>query len=181
MLPTFPGLVPCHRKVTNYRNSRRPSRKLPSTAARPGKPGAKPVVGRSYCKLSKLILYAMRNISLFTMSAFYVIAGVNHFWHEEFYLKIMPSWLPWHKALVAVSGICEIVFGLLLIISSTRRFASWCIILLLIAIFPANIQMMINYWNENNPNLWITIVRLPLQIILIWWAYSFTKLTDTLR
>ena len=46
---------------------------------------------------------------------------------------------------------------------------------LLVAIFPANIQMMINFWNKNNPYLWIAIARLPLQILLIWWAWSYTK------
>jgi len=87
----------------------------------------------------------------------------------------MPPWLPLHNELVIISGICETLFGLLLVIPPTRRFAAWCIILLLIAIFPANIQMMINYWNEDKPGLWITILRLPLQFILIWWAYSFAK------
>ncbi len=83
--------------------------------------------------------------------------------------------MPWHKNLVILSGICEIIFGFLLIFSSTRRLAAWGIILLLIAVFPANFQMMINYKYEANPRLWISIVRLPLQIVLIWWAYGFTK------
>ena len=109
------------------------------------------------------------------MSAFYVAAGVNHFWHPELYLRIMPLWLPWHNKLVLISGICEISFGLLLLFSSTRSLAAWGIILLLIAVFPANIQMMLNYWNESNPKLWISILRLPMQIILIWWASMFTK------
>lgn len=117
----------------------------------------------------------MKKISLYVMAILYIAAGVNHFWHEELYLEIMPPWLPAHRALVAISGICEIIFGILLIFPVTRRLAAWCIILLLVAVFPANIQMMINYWNESNPNLWISIVRLPLQIVLIWWAYGFTK------
>lgn len=117
----------------------------------------------------------MKKISLFIMSIFYVGAGLNHFWHPESYLKIMPPWLPCHNELVILSGVCEMLFGLLLIFSSTRRFAAWGIILLLIAIFPANIQMMLNFWHESNPQLWLTLLRLPLQIILIWWAYSFTK------
>ena len=117
----------------------------------------------------------MKKLSLFVLSVFYVGAGVNHFWHQEFYLRIMPPWLTWHDGLVVISGVCEISFGLLLLFSSTRRLAAWGIILLLIAVFPANIQMMLNYWNESNPKLWISILRLPLQIILIWWTYSFTK------
>lgn len=117
----------------------------------------------------------MKKLSLYIMAVFYFAAGLNHFWHPEFYLKIMPPWLPWHKELVLISGICEMLFALLLIFPGSRKLGAWCIILLLIAVFPANVQMMINYLNESNPKLWIAIARLPLQIILIWWAYGFTK------
>lgn len=117
----------------------------------------------------------MRKVSLYAMSILYFGAGINHFWHKEFYLAIMPTWIGCHEALVIISGICEIVFALLLLPPQTRRFAAWAIILLLIAVFPANIQMMLNNLNEPNSKLMISIIRLPLQIILIWWAYTFTK------
>ena len=135
----------------------------------------KTIVGRSLLLTFAAYIYRMKTLPLFVMSVFYVVAGVNHFWHPEFYLRIMPPWLPWHYELVIFSGVCEISFGLLLLFYSTRRLAAWGIILLLIAVFPANVQMMLNYWNESNPKLWISILRLPLQIILIWWAYTFTK------
>lgn len=109
------------------------------------------------------------------MAVCYVAAGINHFIHPEMYLKMMPAWLGWHKTLVAVSGAIEILFGLMLFSVYTRIFAAWGIIVLLIIIFPANIQMMLNYKNENNSLLWLTILRLPFQFLLIWWAYFFTK------
>lgn len=109
------------------------------------------------------------------MAALYVGAGLNHFINPAIYVSIMPPWLGWHQTLVAVSGVCEILFGLLLIPRGTRALAAWCIIALLIAVFPANIQMMLNYWHQHKPGFWITVVRLPLQFVLIWWAYSFTK------
>ncbi len=87
----------------------------------------------------------------------------------------MPPWLPWHNELIFISGVFEILFALLLILPSTRRVGALCTILLLIAIFPANIQMLLNYIHENNPLLWVAILRLPLQVVLILWAYSFTK------
>ena len=87
----------------------------------------------------------------------------------------MPNYIPWHTIVIYVSGILEILLGIFLIPVFTRRVAAWGIIILLIAIFPANINMMMNYLTEKNPALWITILRLPLQIILIWWAYNFTK------
>ncbi|CAN5237701.1 DoxX family protein [soil metagenome] len=117
----------------------------------------------------------MKKISLYIIIIFYIAAGINHLWHPEFYLQIMPHWLPWHNALVIISGICEILFAVLLAFPSTRRAGALCIIVLLIAVFPANIQMMINFWNEGSSKLWITIIRLPLQLLLIWWAYGFTK------
>jgi uncharacterized membrane protein len=116
----------------------------------------------------------MKAAGLYIMSALYILAGINHFWHEEFYLKIMPPWLPWHHELVFISGAFEVLFGVLLLFRQTRRAAAWGIILLLIAVFPANIQMMIDYNHNSNPDLWIAIARLPLQIPLIWWAWLYT-------
>ncbi len=109
------------------------------------------------------------------MAAFYVAAGINHFVHPASYEKIIPPQLPSPGVLVYVSGFFEIVLGILLIPQAKRRLAALGIILLLIAVFPANIQMMINYYKEGNPHLWITIVRLPIQLLLIYWAYVYSK------
>ncbi|HXB43330.1 MAG TPA: hypothetical protein VNV85_04705 [Puia sp.] len=87
----------------------------------------------------------------------------------------MPGWVPMHEAMIFMSGICEILFAFFLLWPSTRRLSAWLLIALLIAVFPANIQMMLNYFQEKNPGLWLAVLRLPLQIVLIWWAYSFTK------
>jgi uncharacterized membrane protein len=117
----------------------------------------------------------MQKVSLYTMSLMYIAAGINHFWHKAMYLPIMPNWLGYHEALIILSGIFEIVLGSLILPLATRRLAAWGIILLLVAVFPANVQMLYNFIATNNPYLWLTIVRLPLQILLIWWAYTFTK------
>lgn len=109
------------------------------------------------------------------MILFYLCAGINHFWNPEFYIMIMPNWLPWQRALVLISGGFEILFGLLLVFKRTGIAAAWGIILLLLAVFPANIQKLLNYIAQDNPHVWIAIVRLPLQVVLIWWAYIFTK------
>jgi len=109
------------------------------------------------------------------MAAVYVVAGINHFVHPEMYRKIMPSWLPAQNILVVISGFAEILLGLLLLVPYTRRFAAIGIIILLLAVFPANVQMLINYWKEDHPMLWLAVLRLPLQGFLIWWAYQYTK------
>jgi uncharacterized membrane protein len=117
----------------------------------------------------------MHKIFLYLMSVFYVAAGVNHFVNPAWYIRIIPAWLPNPPLLNHISGACEIIFGLLLIPETTRSIAAWLIIVLLIAIFPANIQMSIQFYNKQHPYLWLTIARLPLQFALMWWAWQYTK------
>ena len=117
----------------------------------------------------------MKKILLYVMSVFYILAGINHFISTQRYASIMPPWLPWHYTLVYISGALEILYGLLLLPRTTRRLSSLLIISLLIAVFPANMQMAINYYQENNPYLWLAIARLPLQFVLIYWAYGYVK------
>ncbi|MEP6512388.1 MAG: DoxX family protein [Parafilimonas sp.] len=116
-----------------------------------------------------------KKASLYIMGVLYVFAGINHFVHPHLYEEIIPSWLPCHPALIFISGACEIILGTLLIPFITRRFAAWGIVALLIVVFPANVQMMLNYLHSHNTYLWLAIIRLPLQAMLIWWAWLFTK------
>ena len=87
----------------------------------------------------------------------------------------MPSWIPLHSQLIYISGACEIILGFLVFLPAVRVAAAWGIILLLVVIFPANIQMMLNYRVRKNPWLWVSIIRLPLQAALIAWAWLYTK------
>ena len=118
----------------------------------------------------------MKLFFLFLMSAFFIAAGITHFLKPGAFLGIMPKFLPYPLQLVYISGACEILFAILLAIPSTRHSGAWLLILLLIAVFPANIQMAISFYEEKNPYLWIAILRLPLQFLLIWWAWIYTKL-----
>lgn len=117
----------------------------------------------------------MKKLFLYSQALLYVLAGVNHFWQTNMYMAIMPPWLPWHAKLVYISGGCEVVFGLLLLPRFTRRLAVICIIVLLVAVFPANVQMAINYAHTHNKNLWAAIARLPLQVVLGWWAWYYYR------
>ncbi|TGL62922.1 DoxX family protein [Leptospira sarikeiensis] len=109
------------------------------------------------------------------MILFYIAAGFAHFLIPEFYYKMMPSYLPFHYELNIIAGVTEIILGLLLIPKATRTKAAWGIILLLIAVFPANIQMSMNAYNSNDPKFILTLFRLPFQILFIAWAWLFTK------
>jgi len=117
----------------------------------------------------------MKDVSLYIMVVAYIIAGCFHFIYPTFYRRMMPKWMPWHMPVVYISGLCEIILAILLLPLSTRNAAAWGLIILLIIIFPANIQMMLNFQRKKNPYLWVTILRLPLQLILIWWAWQYTQ------
>ena len=117
----------------------------------------------------------MRIALLYLMALIYVAAGIYHFINPKMYERIMPPYLPYHLQLIYISGVIEIALGILLIPEATRPTAAWLIIAMLIAIFPANIQMAINFWQKNSPSLWIALVRLPFQPLLIWLAWLYTK------
>lgn len=112
---------------------------------------------------------SLLNLSL--ISAFYVFAGVMHFVKPKIYLKMMPPYLPAHLTLVYLSGVAEILLGLLLWIPSARPLAAWGIIALLVAVFPANVYMLQRGGPAFKVPTWTLWVRLPLQGLLIVWAY----------
>jgi len=117
----------------------------------------------------------MHDEMIYLMSVFYITAGMFHFVKPGIYRSIMPAWIPWHNEIILISGIAEIALGILLIPAQTRTAAAGLIIFLLIIIFPANIQMAINWNKQKNPRLWIALCRLPLQLLLIWWAWQYTR------
>lgn len=112
------------------------------------------------------------------MAILYIAAGIMHFIRPETYETIMPDYLPWHSALIFLSGVFEIIAGLLLISERTKHIGAWMVIILLIGVFPANIQMSVNYYRHNLPGFWLTILRLPFQFLLIWWAWIYTRKPD---
>jgi uncharacterized membrane protein len=117
----------------------------------------------------------LKIILKYLLCAFFIMAGLNHFINPVFYLKIMPPFLPSHILLVYLSGFFEMALGGMILISALTHVAAWGLIVLLIAIFPANIHMAINpqLYPEINPVvLWL---RLPLQAVFIAWAYWFAR------
>lgn len=106
-----------------------------------------------------------------------IYAGVAHFRNPEPFAEIVPDWLPAHRALVLVSGFFEIIGGVGLIVPQTRRAAAWGLIALYLAVFPANVNMALHDIPINGQHiapvlLWL---RLPLQAVLIAWAYWNTR------
>ncbi len=85
----------------------------------------------------------------------------------------MPPYIPAHSQMVVISGVAEIVLGMGLLVPATRSIAAWGLILLLVAIFPANVYMATSSRFQKFP-IWLRWARLPLQGVLIWWAYQYT-------
>ncbi len=115
---------------------------------------------------------------LVLLGVFFVLNGVIHLVTPKSYLPLMPPYLPLHLELIYLSGVAELALGVAVLIPQTRRLAAWGLILLLIAIFPANIHVALydvpiggategaGVWN------W---VRLPFQLVLITWAWWYTR------
>lgn len=117
----------------------------------------------------------LKVISKYLIGVLFILAGSNHFLNPNVYLQIMPPYLPWHLSLVYLSGVFEILFGALVLISKWTKVAAWGLILLLITIFPANLHMALNTEDFSFAPSILLWLRLPLQIVLIGWAYWHTK------
>jgi uncharacterized membrane protein len=115
----------------------------------------------------------MKSISKYLLALFMVAAGTMHFVNPDFYLQIMPPYLPFHPEAVYLSGFLEAALGLLLLSRRFSRLAAWGIIALLIAIFPANIYVYQHQVVFPAPPI-VHFLRLPLQAAFILWAYWHT-------
>lgn len=121
----------------------------------------------------------LKKVSLVILVIGYMVAGGNHFRAPESYYHIIPPYMPWPKLLNILAGFFEILFGLMLILKSTRRIAAWGIILLLILFIPIHVDMVIRAPFQLvdlrvTPLIaWMRLV--VLQPLLILWAWWYTK------
>ena len=115
----------------------------------------------------------LRMISRWLLATLFIVAGVLHFVRVEAFVNIVPPYLPAPILLVYISGVFEIMGGLGLLIPNFRKLASWGLILLLIAVFPANLYMATDsqaFVDKGIP-LWALYWRLPIQALLILWVW----------
>ena len=108
------------------------------------------------------------------LAVFFVTAGVLHFVFPNAYISVMPAWLGWHAALVAISGAAECAGGVGVLMRATRRWAGWGLLALCVAVLPANVQMLIDALAAGKA-AWIIallVVRLPLQALLMGWIWQ---------
>jgi len=119
--------------------------------------------------------FKIKTISIIIMSLFYIMAGTNHFISPDWYVRIVPPILPFKTAIVYISGILEIILGSLLIFPKTRFIAGWGLIILLVAVYPANIYVALTNGEAMDITPLIAWGRLPFQFVLIGLAYWHSK------
>ena len=112
------------------------------------------------------------------LGATFIFTGVLHFLRPKMYEAIMPPYLPAHAELVAISGAAEIAGGVAALFPRTHRFARVWLILLLVAMFPANVHMALNPEDVRGlPDMprWLLWARLPLQAAFVAWVLRATR------
>ncbi|HEX5309971.1 MAG TPA: DoxX family membrane protein [Solirubrobacteraceae bacterium] len=111
-----------------------------------------------------------------TLGIVFIGAGVNHFLMPRPYERIVPpSMKSRARELVAISGVAEIAGGLGVLLPWTRRPAGLGLIALLAAVFPANLHMALSPGEFRRIPRWALYARLPLQPLMMWWAWSATR------
>ena len=120
----------------------------------------------------------LKTLARYLLATLFVGAGINHFLHTPFYVAMMPDYLPWHAALVYLSGLAEATLGVLLYTQRYSRLAGWGMIALLVAVFPANLQMALHPGLYPQFSAWGLWLRLPLQLPLLAWAWWYTRKDD---
>jgi uncharacterized membrane protein len=115
---------------------------------------------------------------LVAQSLLYVAAGINHFWHGGTYVAIMPPHYSDPLLLVQVSGAAEVLGGIGLLVPVARRFSAWGIVAMLVVYFDVHLYMVLHPERFASLPLWALYARIPLQFVLIAWAYVYARPID---
>ena len=122
----------------------------------------------------------MKYIKLFTiyfMSIAYTYVGIRHFIDPDFFLAIMPNYFSLHLFFVYLTGLMEVVFGVLLVFRKTRKIAAYGLIVLLVIVFPANIHLVQSELSQSILDVTKeqSLIRLPFQGLFLLLAYWHSK------
>ena len=117
-------------------------------------------------------------INLYVISILFIYAGVAHFTNPQFYIKIIPSFIPFKQFLVDLIGVLEIIGGLLILFNQTRKTAVYLLVGLLLLFFVVHFDMLFTFQVSENMllNKSLLLMRIIIQFILIYWVISLLKL-----
>lgn len=110
----------------------------------------------------------------YILGLFLILAGVNHFRKPKMYERIMPAYIPAHKTLVILSGIFEMILGMMILIPEYQTVAAWGIILMLVVFLTVHFYMLSDKKASMNLPKWVLVLRIPLQFALMWWVFQYT-------
>jgi len=114
----------------------------------------------------------MKTVLRVLLAAFMMFAGVAHFANPDFFVLMVPAFLPDPLLVTWVSGIIEFVLGVMLLVPRTRWYASLGLVALYLAVLPANINMALHPTETGAADVasWLLWARLPFQLVFIGWA-----------
>lgn len=110
----------------------------------------------------------------YLLGLLFIIAGANHFRTPKIYERIMPPYIPSPSLAVLLSGIAEMLAGFLLLNPETQKMGAWSMIAMLVLFFSVHIYMIQNEKASLKLPKWVLILRIPLQFLLIYWAYQYS-------
>ena len=121
------------------------------------------------------MLSMIKILSIYLMGIFYIIVGIKHFQDPGWFVQIIPPILPYKYALVYISGLFEVLLGVLLMIPKFQSTAAKGLIILLICVYPANIYLAQTNGAALGISPFIAWGRLPFQFVFIGLAYWHSK------
>ena len=126
----------------------------------------------------------MPRAQLLIIALFFLAGGIAHFVYTDFFIQAMPEYLSHHEELVFISGVFEILGAVGILIPQTRLWAAYGLIALIIAVYPANINMALHPENYENLSELLLYIRLPFQFLFIWfvwWAINSNNIVHTIN
>lgn len=116
-------------------------------------------------------------ITIYILGSLYIFVGISHFTNLDFFIIIMPEFIPYHLFFIYLTGFLEIILGLMIFFKRSRFYGAWGIFILLILVFPANIHLYMS--SHVQETLSITkldaLIRLPFQIPLLILSFWHSK------
>lgn len=117
----------------------------------------------------------LKRVLKFLLAALFILGGLNHFRDPGFYLRIVPDYIPWHELVVQVSGVTEIIAGVMLLVPRVSRWGAWLILAQLVVFLTVHVWMVQRA--ERYPEIPVAALwlRIAIQFVLIAWAAWFTR------
>jgi uncharacterized membrane protein len=120
----------------------------------------------------------MPRLPLLVIAFVFLSSGIAHFVLTDFYAATIPDYMGYHRELVAISGLFELLGAIGILVPQTRLWAGYGLIALIVAVYPANINMALHPEKYQNVSKLLLYVRLPMQFLFgwfVWWAISINR------